>query len=49
MQAFQKGVQATLKALGTKPDQGLSENQVEKSRQEHGKNVFVAEKKDIIS
>ncbi|CAK1253188.1 Magnesium-transporting ATPase (P-type) (MgtA) [Fructobacillus tropaeoli] len=49
MQAFQKGVQATLKALGTKPDQGLSENQVEKSRQEHGKNVFVAEKKTSLA
>lgn len=37
MQAFQKGVQATLKAFGTKLDQGLSEKQVEKSQREHGK------------
>ncbi|KMK53940.1 Calcium-transporting ATPase 1 [Fructobacillus sp. EFB-N1] len=49
MQAFQKGVQATLQTLGTKPNQGLSENQVEKSRQEHGKNVFVAEKKTSLA
>ncbi|CAK1221433.1 Magnesium-transporting ATPase (P-type) (MgtA) [Fructobacillus cardui] len=49
MQAFQKGVQATLKTLGTKPNQGLSENQVKKSRQEHGKNVFVAEKKTSLA
>ncbi|USS92148.1 cation-translocating P-type ATPase [Fructobacillus americanaquae] len=49
MQAFQKGVQATLKAFGTKLDQGLSEKQVEKSRREHGKNVFVAEKKTSLA